>query len=179
MLVIILVLLFIFILPIITFVHTLITKKERQTLELQQNQNILVQFQKTVKGFKITAITSISIPLLFLPFLFALQCKQTHFNEEELLVIFILLFMDIEMLISSLYCIPSYNYLFSSANNTKVFYILSTPFIPIFLIGFFLILVGGGFLGIFLMLPYVIILAVMAGILNFKRQQFNTKQSES
>jgi hypothetical protein len=158
-------------------VHTLITKKERQTLELQQNQNILVQFQKTVKGFKITAITSISIPLLFLPFLFALQCKQTHFNEEELLVIFILLFMDIEMLISSLYCILSYNYLFSTTNNTKVFYILFIPFIPIFLIGFFLILVGGGFIGIFLIIPYVIILAVMAKILYFKRKQFNAKQN--
>ncbi len=79
------------------------------------------------------------------------------------------------MLISSLYCIPSYNYLFSSANNTKVFYILSTPFIPIFLIGFFLILVGGGFIGIFLIIPYVIILAVMAYILYFKRKQFNAR----
>ena len=84
------------------------------------------------------------------------------------------------MLISSLYCIPSYNYLFSSANNTKVFYILSTPFIPIFLIGFFLILVGGGFIGVFLIIPYVIILAVMAYILYFKRKQFNAKhQTES
>ena len=79
------------------------------------------------------------------------------------------------MLISSLYCIPSYNYLFSSANNTKVFYILSTPFIPIFLIGIFLTLVGGGFIGVFLIIPYVIILAVMARILYFKRKRFNAK----
>lgn len=179
MLVIILVLLFIFILPIITFGFAwFITKKERQASKLEQNQNLLVQFQKAAKGFKITAITSISIPLLYLPFLFALQCKQTHFNEDELLVIFILLFMDIEMLISSLCCIPSYNYLFSTTNNTKIFYILFTPFIPIFLIGIFLTLVGGGFLGIFLIIPYVIILAVMARILYFKRKQFNAKQTD-
>ena len=81
------------------------------------------------------------------------------------------------MLISSLYCIPSYNYLFFTSSDTKAFYILLTPFIPIFIIGSFIILVGGGFLGIFLMLPYVIILAVMAYILYFKRKQFNAKQN--
>ena len=176
MLLIIIVLLFIFILPIITFGFAwFITKKERQASKLKQNQNLLVQFQKAAKGFKIASIASISTPLLFFPFLFALQCKQTHFHEDELLVIFILLFIDIEMLISSLCCIPSYNYLFCSASNTKVFYILFTPFIPIFLIGIFLTSVGGGFIGIFLIIPYVIILAVMAYILYFKRKQFKTK----
>jgi hypothetical protein len=76
-------------------------------------------------------------------------------------------------------CILSYKYLFFTSSDTKAFYILLTPFIPIFIIGSFIILVGGGFLGIFLMLPYVITLAVMAKILYFKRQQFNARQGNS
>ena len=151
-----------------------ITKKERQTLELQQNQNLLVQFQKAAKGFKIATIISSSLPLLLLiPFLFD---EPTHSSGDDLLVFFILL--SIGILIPALCCIPSYNYLFSTDNNTKVFYILSTPFIPIFLIGIFLTLVGGGFIGVFLIIPYVIILAVMARILYFKRKRFNAKQTD-
>ena len=161
-------LLFFFIMFIITFVPAwLITKKERQTFELEQNQNLLVQFQKAAKGFKIAAIASVSLPLLLLfPFLFD---KPTHSSADDLLVFFI--FLSIEILISSLCCIHSYNYLFCTANNTKAFYILFIPFFPIFFIGTFLTLVAGGFLGIFLMLPYVIILAVMASILKIKRRK--------
>jgi hypothetical protein len=172
--IIIIALLFFFAMSIITFgLAWLITKKERQTFKLEQNQNLLVQFQKAAKGFKIAAITSVSLPLLLLfPFLFD---KPTHSSADDLLVFFI--FLSIEILISSLCCIPSYNYLFCSASNTKAFYILFIPFIPIFFIGTFLTLVGGGFLGIFLIIPYVIILAVMAYILYFKRKQFNAKQN--
>ncbi len=161
-------LLFFFIMFIITFgLAWLITKKERQTFELEQNQNLLVQFQKASKGFKIAAIASVFLPLLLLfPFLFD---KPTHSSADNLLVFFI--FLSIEILISSLCCIHSYNYLFCTANNTKAFYILFIPFFPIFFIGTFLTLVAGGFLGIFLMLPYVIILAVMAKILYSKRRK--------
>ena len=161
-------LLFFFIMFIITFVPAwLITKKERQTFELEQNQNLLVRFQKTAKGFKIAAITSVSLPLLLLfPFLFD---KPTHSSADDLLVFFI--FLSIEILISSLCCIHSYNYLFCTANNTKAFYILFIPFFPIFFIGTFLTLVAGGFLGIFLMLPYVIILSVMTTLLYSKRRK--------
>lgn len=151
-----------------------ITKKERHASKLEQNQNLLVQFQKAAKGFKIATIISVCLPLLLLfPFLFD---KPTHSTGDDLLVFFI--FLSIEILIPSLCCISSYNYLFSTADNTKVFYILLTPFIPIFLTGIFLTLVGGGFLGIFLIIPYVIILAVMARILYFKRKQFNAKQTD-
>ena len=172
--IIIIALLFFFAMSIITFgLAWLITKKERQTFKLEQNQNLLVQFQKATKGFKIAAITSVSLPLLLLfPFLFD---KPTHSSADDLLVFFI--FLSIEILISSLCCISSYNYLFSTADNTKVFYILFTPFIPIFLIGIFLTLVGGGFIGVFLIIPYVIILAVMAKILYFKRKRFYAKQT--
>lgn len=161
-------LLFFFIMFIITFVPAwLITKKERQTFELEQNQNLLVQFQKATKGFKIAAIASVSLPLLLLfPFLFD---KPTHSSADDLLVFFI--FLSIEILISSLCSIHSYNYLFCTANNTKAFYILFIPFFPIFFIGTFLTLVAGGFLGIFLMLPYVIILAVMTSILFSKKRK--------
>ena len=161
-------LLFFFIMFIITFgLAWLITKKERQTFKLEQNQDLLVQFQKAAKGFKIATIASVSLPLLLLfPFLFD---KPTHSSADDLLVFFI--FLSIEILISSLCCIHSYNYLFCTANNTKAFYILFIPFFPIFFIGTFLTLVAGGFLGIFLMLPYVIILAVMARILYSKRRK--------
>ena len=161
-------LLFFFIIFIITFVPAwLITKKERQTFELEQNQNLLVQFQKAAKGFKIAAIASVSLPLLLLfPFLFD---KPTHSSADDLLVFFI--FLSIEILISSLCCIHSYNYLFCTANNTKAFYILFIPFFPIFFIGTFLTLVAGGFLGIFLMLPYIIILSVMTTLLYSKRRK--------
>ena len=175
MLVIILVLLFIFILPIITFVHTLITKKERQTLELPQNKDLFTQASKAAKGFKIATIIFSSLPLLLLiPFLFD---EPTHSTGDDLLIFFI--FLSIIILFLSGTCILSYNYLFFTSSDTKAFYILLIPFIPIFIIGSFIILVGGGFIGVFLMLPYVIILAVMAGILNFKRLQFNAKQSEN
>ena len=161
-------LLFFFIMFIITFVPAwLITKKERQTFELEQNQDLLIQLQKAAKGFKIAAIASVSLPLLLLfPFLFD---KPTHSSADDLLVFFI--FLSIEILISSLCCIHSYNYLFCTANNTKAFYILFIPFFPIFFIGTFLTLVAGGFLGIFLMLPYVIILSVMTSILYSKRRK--------
>lgn len=159
---------------IITFgLAWLITKKERQTFKLEQNQNLLVQFQKAAKGFKIATIISSSLPLLLLiPFLFD---EPTHSTGDDLLVFFI--FLSIDIIIPSLCCISSYNYLFSTADNTKVFYILFTPFIPIFLIGIFLTLVGGGFIGVFLIIPYVIILAVMAKILYFKRKRFYAKQT--
>ena len=161
-------LLFFFIMFIITFVPAwLITKKERQTFELEQNQNLLVQFQKAAKGFKIAAIASVALPLLLLfPFLFD---KPTHSSADDLLVFFI--FLSIEILISSLCCIHSYNYLFCTANNTKAFYILFIPFFPIFFIGTFLTLIAGGFLGIFLMLPYVVILSVMTTLLYSKRRK--------
>ena len=172
--IIIIALLFFFAMSIITFVPAwLITKKERQTFELEQNQNLLVQFQKAAKGFKITTITSATLPLLLLiPFLFD---EPTHSTGDDLLVFFI--FLSIDIIIPSLCCISSYNYLFSTADNTKVFYILFTPFIPIFLIGIFLTLVGGGFIGVFLIIPYVSILAVMAKILYFKRKRFYAKQT--
>jgi hypothetical protein len=80
-------------------------------------------------------------------------------------------FKQEQILTTSLCCISSYNYLFSTPNNLKAFYILFIPFFPIFFIGTFLTLVAGGFLGIFLMLPYVIILTIMAKILYSKRRK--------
>ena len=157
---------------IITFgLAWFITKKERQAFKLPQNKDLFTQACKAAKGFKIATIISSSLPLLLLiPFLFD---EPTHSTGDDLLVFFI--FLSIGILIPALCCIPSYNYLFSTDNNTKVFYILSTPFIPIFLIGIFLTLVGGGFIGVFLIIPYVIILAVIARILYFKRKRFNAK----
>ena len=152
-----------------------ITKKERQASKLPQNKDLFTQACKAAKGFKIATIISSSLPLLLLiPFLFD---EPTHSTGDDLLIFFI--FLSIIILFLSGTCILSYNYLFFTSSDTKAFYILLIPFIPIFIIGSFIILVGGGFLGIFLMLPYVIILAVMAGILNFKRLQFNAKQSEN
>lgn len=161
-------LLFFFIMFIITFgLAWLITKKERQTFELPQNKDLFTQASKAAKGFKIATIISSSLPLLLLfPFLFD---KPTHSSADDLLVFFI--FLSIEILISSLCCIHSYNYLFCTANNTKAFYILFIPFFPIFFIGTFLTLVAGGFLGIFLMSPHIIILSVMTGILYSKRRK--------
>lgn len=172
--IIIIALLFFFAMSIITFgLAWLITKKERQTFKLEQNQNLLVQFQKAAKGFKIATIISESLPLILLiPFLFD---EPTHSTGDDLLRFFI--FLSIIILFLSWTCFLSYNYLFFTSSDTKAFYILLTPFIPIFIIGSFIILVGGGFLGIVLMLPYVIILAVMAKILYSKRQQFNAKRN--
>ena len=153
---------------IITFgLAWLITKKERQTFKLEQNQNLLVQFQKAAKGFKIATTISVTLPLLSLiPFLFD---EPTHSTGDDLLVFFILL--SIEILTTSLCCISSYNYLFCTANNTKAFYILFIPFLPIFFIGAFITLIGGGFIGVVLVAPYVIILAVMASVLKIKRRK--------
>ena len=145
-----------------------ITKKERQASKLPQNKDLFTQACKAAKGFKIATIISSSLPLLLLiPFLFD---EPTHSTGDDLLIFFI--FLSIIILFLSGTCILSYNYLFFTSSDTKAFYILLTPFIPIFIIGSFIILVGGGFLGIFLMLPYVIILAVMAKILYFKRKRF-------
>lgn len=172
--IIIIALLFFFAMSIITFgLAWLITKKERQTFKLEQNQNLLVQFQKAAKGFKIATIISAPIPLLpLIPFLFD---EPTHSSGDDLLKFFIVLSMI--MLILPVTSVFSYNYLFFTSNDMKAFYILLTPFIPIFIIGSFIISVGGEFIGILLMLPYVIILAVMANILYSKRQQFNAKRN--
>ena len=163
---------FIFALSILPFGRA-ITKKERQASEQPQNKDLFARACKAAKGFKIATIISASIPLLLLiPFLFD---EPTHSTGDDLLIFFI--FLSIIILFLSGTCILSYNYLFFTSSDTKAFYILLTPFIPIFIIGSFIILVGGGFLGIFLMLPYVIILAVIARILYFKRKQFNAKQN--
>ena len=152
-----------------------ITKKERQASEQPQNKDLFARASKAAKGFKIATIISESLPLILLiPFLFD---EPTHSTGDDLLVFFI--FLSIVILILSGTCIFSYNYLFFTSSDTKAFYILLTPFIPIFIIGALIILVGGGFIGIFLMLPYVITLAVMAKILYSKRQQFNAKQDNS
>ena len=163
-----------FVLALFVFIFgRAITKKERQASELPQNKDLFTQACKAAKGFKIATIISSSLPLLLLiPFLFD---EPTHSTGDDLLIFFI--FLSIDIIIPSLCCISSYNYLFSTADNTKVFYILFTPFIPIFLIGIFLTLVGGGFIGVFLIIPYVIILAVMAKILYFKRKRFYAKQT--
>ena len=150
-----------------------ITKKERQASKQPQNKDLLARASKAAKGFKIATIISASIPLLLLiPFLFD---EPTHSSGDDLLLFFI--FLSIIMLILPITSVFSYNHLFFTSSDTKAFYILLTPFIPIFIIGSFIILVGGGFLGIVLMLPYVIILAVMAKILYSKRQQFNAKRN--
>ena len=81
-------LLFFFIMFIITFgLAWLITKKERQTFELEQNKDLFTQASKAAKRFKIATIVSSSIPLLLLfPFLFD---KPTHSSADDLLVFFI------------------------------------------------------------------------------------------
>ena len=152
-----------------------ITKKERQASELQQNKDLFARACKAAKGFKIATIISESLPLILLiPFLFD---EPTHSTGDDLLRFFI--FLSIIILFLSWTCFLSYNYLFFTSSDTKAFYILLTPFIPIFIIGSFIILVGGGFIGILLMLPYVIILAVMAKILSKKRKRFYAKQNNS
>ena len=168
------VLLFVLVLFVFIFGGAL-TKKERQASELPQNKDLFTQACKAAKGFKIATIISSSLPLLLLiQFLFD---EPTHSTGDDLLIFFI--FLSIIILFLSGTCVLSYNYLFFTSSNTKAFYILLTPFIPIFIIGSFIILVGGGFLGVVLMLPYVIILAVMGSFLYFKRQKFHAKQSES
>lgn len=152
-----------------------ITKKERQASELQQNKDLFARACKAAKGFKIATIISESLPLILLiPFLFD---EPTHSSGDDLLKFFIVLSMI--MLILPITSVFSYNHLFFTSSETKAFYILLTPFIPIFIIGSFIILVGGGFIGILLMLPYVIILAVMAKILSKKRKRFYAKQNNS
>jgi len=159
--------------PFVFIFGRAITKKERQASEQLQNKDLFTRACKAAKGFKIATIISASIPLLLLiPFLFD---EPTHSSGDDLLKFFIVLSMI--MLILPITSIFSYNYLFFTSNDMKAFYILLTPFIPIFIIGSFIILVGGGFIGILLMLPYVIILAVMANILYFKRKRFYAKQT--
>ena len=159
--------------PFVFIFGRAIIKKERQASEQLQNKDLFTRACKAAKGFKIATIISASIPLLLLiPFLFD---EPTHSSGDDLLRFFI--FLSIIILFLSWTCFLSYNYLFFTSSDTKAFYILLTPFIPIFIIGSFIILVGGGFLGIVLMLPYVIILAVMAKILYSKRQQFNAKRN--
>jgi hypothetical protein len=174
--IIIIALLFFFAMSIITFgLAWLITKKERQASEQPQNKDLFARACKAAKGFKIATIISASIPLLLLiPFLFD---EPTHSSGDDLLKFFIVLSMI--MLILPITSVFSYNHLFFTSSETKAFYILLTPFIPIFIIGSFIILVGGGFIGILLMLPYVIILAVMAKILSKKRKRFYAKQGNS
>ena len=165
---------FIFALSILPFGRA-ITKKERQASEQPQNKDLFARACKAAKGFKIATIISASIPLLLLiPFLFD---EPTHSSGDDLLKFFIVLSMI--MLILPITSVFSYNYLFFTSSGTKAFYILLTPFIPIFIISSFIILVGGGFIGILLMLPYVIILAVMAKILSKKRKRFYAKQNNS
>ena len=165
---------FIFALSILPFGRA-ITKKERQASEQPQNKDLFARACKAAKGFKIATIISESLPLILLiPFLFD---EPTHSTGDDLLRFFI--FLSIIILFLSWTCFLSYNYLFFTSNDMKAFYILLTPFIPIFIIGSFIILVGGGFLGIVLMLPYVIILAVMAKILSKKRKRFYAKQNNS
>ena len=145
-----------------------ITKKERQASEQPQNKDLFARASKAAKGFKIATIISESLPLILLiPFLFD---EPTHSTGDDLLRFFI--FLSIIILFLSWTCFLSYNYLFFTSSDTRAFYILLTPFIPIFIIGTLIILVGGGFIGIFLMLPYIIILAVMANFLNIKRKRF-------
>jgi hypothetical protein len=159
--------------PFVFIFGRAIIKKERQASEQLQNKDLFTRACKAAKGFKIATIISASIPLLLLiPFLFD---EPTHSSGDDLLKFFI--FLSMIMLILPITSVFSYNYLFFTSSGTKAFYILLTPFIPIFLIGIFLTLVGGGFLGIFLIIPYVIILAVMARILYFKRKRFNAKQT--
>ena len=165
---------FIFALSILPFGRA-ITKKERQASEQPQNKDLFARACKAAKGFKIATIISESLPLILLiPFLFD---EPTHSTGDDLLRFFI--FLSIIILFLSWTCFLSYNYLFFTSSDTKAFYILLTPFIPIFIIGSFIILVGGGFIGILLMLPYVIILAVMAKILSKKRKRFYAKQNNS
>ena len=166
-------LLFAFALPLITFaIAWFITKKERQTLE-QQQTSLPIQFVKAAKSFKIAAIISVSMPFLLLfPFLFS---EPTHSTADDFLIFLILL--SIAIIISSLCCINSYNYLFYTPSSTKAFYILSTPFLPFFIIGAFLTFIaslfGGNIIGpgLIIMGPHAIILAVMASILKIKRRK--------
>ena len=157
---------FVFALFVLFFGRAII-KKERLASEQPQNKDSFAKACKAAKGFKIATIISDSLPLISLiPFIFD---EPTHSTGDDLLRFFI--FLSIVILILSGTCILSYNYLFFTSSDTKAFYILLTPFIPIFIIGALIILVGGGLIGILLMLPYVIILAVMASVLKIKRRK--------
>ena len=166
---------FVFTLPIITFVFAeLITKKERQASE-QQQTSLPIQFVKAAIGFKIATIVSVSMPFLLLfPFLFD---KPTHSTGDDLLIFLILL--SVGIIISSLCCINSYNYLFYTTRIEKAFGIMFIPFIPIFIIAFLLAFIAGGFIGVLLVAPYEIILIIMAYLLYFKRKQFNKRNQNN
>lgn len=171
---------FVFVLPIITVVFAkLVTKKERHAFEQQQDTNLFVKLQKAAKGFKIASIVSVSIPFLLLfPFLFG---EPTHSTGDDILVFLVLL--SVAIVVSSLCCISSYNYLFSASSSEKAFWILFIPFLPFFIIGgivsFILSLFGSNIIGpgLIIMGPFAIILAVMAYVLHLKRKSFNAKQN--
>ena len=128
---------FIFALSILPFGRA-ITKKERQASEQPQNKDLFARACKAAKGFKIATIISESLPLILLiPFLFD---EPTHSTGDDLLRFFI--FLSIIILFLSWTCFLSYNYLFFTSSDTKAFYILLTPFIPIFIIGSFIITYG-------------------------------------
>ena len=165
---------FLFTLPLITFVFArLLTKKEKQAFEQQQDPNLLTQLPKASKRFKIATMASVSLPFLLLfPFLFG---KPTHSTGDDFLVF--LVFLSIAIIISALCCINSYNYLFYTSSNIKAFWILFAPFLPFFIIGGFLTFIaslfGDGFIGVGLIImgPFIIILAVMTIILIIKRRK--------
>jgi hypothetical protein len=74
-----------------------------------------------------------------------------------------------------------YNYLFNSANNTKVFFILFIPFIPAFIIGTMAMFSDGELTGFFGVGNFTIRYYLGRNGENFvlKRQKFKAKQSES
>jgi hypothetical protein len=136
-----------------------ITKKERQASKLKQNQNLLVQFQKAAKGFKIATIAFLFTPL---PFIFPSAIEPTD-SAPAALFFMILLGVSIAVFLSSFSTIYCYNFLFYVANNRTATIILFVPLSPLILcsLAFFPIL-----------FPCAIFMLITSLILQSKRKRF-------
>lgn len=107
------------------YLAKLITKKERQELELSQNKDLFTQTQKAVAVFKVVTILFFSIPLLLL---IPTIINPPH-SDAMLGVYLILVPFALCILISAIAATHGYNYLFYTASNKKAFFILAIPFI--------------------------------------------------
>ena len=106
--------------------------KNRPELDSKQIENLLLQSQTKSSKIKIATVSSLIITLFIL-------CLTAFFifpskNEGLLLIAFSFLGGLIAFLLS-LPFLNCYDYLFCVTSNKKAFFILATPFTPIFLLG--------------------------------------------
>ena len=159
------------------YLAKLITKKERQELELSQNKDLFTQTQKAVAVFKVVTILFFSIPLLLL---IPTIINPPH-SDAMLGVYLILVPFALCILISAIAAIHGYNYLFYTASNKKAFFILAIPFI----ISTFLLCILATILGDPIasyttpIISCFLILSIMSVILISLRKKFNIQKQQN